>query len=158
MPIPNKAPEPPTIEQMLQEEMKEEEIEGYACDHCKPNRTVAVRKSTIWRLPRMLCLVAKRFTVDNRKIHTPIQFSNHESITFGQFFSPDSPEPSQKQAYQCFAIVDHHGSSGGGHYVAQAKSPLSDKWNLFNDESTQSLSGPVIGQSNYIYFLKAKKA
>ena len=157
MPISSKASEPPTIEQMLQEEMKEEEIEGYACDHCKPTRTIAVRKSTIWRLPRMLCLVAKRFTADNRKIHTPVQFPNHESITFGQFFSPDSPEPSQKQSYQCFAIVDHHGSSGGGHYVAQAKSPLSDKWNLFNDESTQSLGGPVIGQSNYIFFLKAKR-
>lgn len=158
MPI-TKTSEPPTIEEMLTEELKEEEIEGYACEHCKPTRTTAIRKPSIWRLPRMICLVAKRFSYDGRKIHTPIQFPNYESITFGQFFSKDSPEPSQKHKYQCFAIVDHHGSSGGGHYVAQAKSPLSDKWNLFNDETTHSLEGPRFGESNYIFFLKpASKA
>ena len=151
--------QPPTIEEMLKEELKEEEMEGYACDRCKPARTVAIRKPSIWRLPRMVCLVAKRFTYDGRKIHTPIQFPNYESISFSQFFSKDSPEPSQKHKYQCFATVDHYGSTGGGHYVAQAKSPLSDKWNLFNDESTQSLLGPKFGENNYIFFLKpASKA
>jgi ubiquitin C-terminal hydrolase len=153
MPIEMKG-QPPTIEDMLKEELKEEEIEGYACDHCKPTRTVAIRKPSIWRLPRMVCLVAKRFTYDGRKIHTPIQFPNYESISFSQFFSKDSPEPSQKHKYQCFATVDHYGSTGGGHYVAQAKSPLSDKWNLFNDESTQSISDPKFGENNYIFFLK----
>jgi ubiquitin C-terminal hydrolase len=146
--------QPSTIEDMLKEELKEEEIEGYACDRCKPARTVAIRKPSIWRLPRMVCLVAKRFTYDGRKIHTPIQFPNYESISFSQFFSKDSPEPSQKHKYQCFATVDHYGSTGGGHYVAQAKSPLSDKWNLFNDESTQSISDPKFGENNYIFFLK----
>ena len=153
MPIDMKG-EPPTIEDMLKEELKEEEIEGYACDRCKPRRTVAIRKPSIWRLPRMLCLVAKRFTYDGRKIHTPISFPNYESISFSQFFSKDSPEPSHKHKYQCFATVDHYGSTGGGHYVAQAKSPLSDKWNLFNDESTQPLSNPKFGENNYIFFLK----
>ena len=146
-----------TIEEMLTEELKEEEIEGYACEHCKPTRTVAIRKPTIWRLPRMVCLVAKRFTYDGRKIHTPITFDNYESISFSQFFSKDSPEPSHKHKYQCFAIVDHHGTSGGGHYVAQAKSPLSDKWNLFNDETTHSIESPRFGESNYIFFLKPAK-
>ena len=156
--MPIKTSGPSTIEEMLTEELKEEEIEGYACDHCKPTRTVALRKTTIWRLPRLVCLVAKRFTYDGRKIHTPITFPNYESISFSQFFSKDSPEPSHKHKYQCFAIVDHHGTSGGGHYVAQAKSPLSDKWNLFNDETTHSMESPRFGDTNYIFFLKPAKA
>lgn len=144
----------PTIETMLKEEFHEETIEGYACDHCKPERTTVKRTTSIWRLPRMLCLVLKRFTPDGRKIHTRIQFNNQEAMNFGSFFSPDSPEPSKNIYYDLFATVDHHGVAGGGHYTAQAKSPLTDAWSLFDDELAQPIPQPVFGESTYILILK----
>jgi ubiquitin carboxyl-terminal hydrolase 8 len=144
----------PTLESMLRDEFHEEKIEGYACEHCKPERPAVIRKSTIWRLPRMLCLVLKRFTMDGRKIHTKIQMDMKDPLNFKKYFSPDSPEPSKEEYYDIFATVDHHGVAGGGHYTAQAKSPLTDAWNLFDDESTQHLAAPYFGESTYILFFK----
>jgi ubiquitin carboxyl-terminal hydrolase 20/33 len=102
----------------------------------------------------MLCLSLKRFTPDGRKIHLPIQFDAKDVFTFREYFSADSPEPSQNQAYECFASVDHHGVAGGGHYTAQAKSPLTEKWHLFDDETAYSIAEPQFGESTYILFLK----
>lgn len=144
----------PTLNSMFQDELKEEMIEGYACETCSPTRTTVARKCSIWRLPRMICLVLKRFTPDGRKIHTNIQFSAQEPIVFRPYFSSDSPEPSQTQAYECFATVDHHGVAGGGHYTAQAKSPLTEKWHVFDDETATPISEPHFGESTYILFFK----
>ena len=144
----------PTIHTMMLDELKEERIEGYACEKCSPQRTTVLRKCSIWRLPRMFCLSLKRFGYDGRKIHTPIQFDTTSPICFGQYFSDDSPEPSRNTAYECFATVDHHGVAGGGHYTAQGKSPLSEKWHLFDDESAYSIDQPQFGESSYILFLK----
>lgn len=145
---------PPSLLTLFADELKEEEIEGYACDHCKPTRTTANRSAHIWRLPRMISLVVKRFTPDGRKVHTPVSLPNDTPITFSQYFSEDSPEPSKTQGYECFAIVDHHGVAGGGHYTAQAKSPLTEKWHMFDDETASPISEPTLGQSTYIVFLK----
>jgi ubiquitin C-terminal hydrolase len=159
LPLPNPSAvdlsgNPLTIQSMLADELKEERIDGYACEKCSPDRPTVVRKCSIWRLPRMMCLVLKRFTPDGRKIHTPMKFDSSESLTFTEHFSPDSPEPSQNQAYECFATVDHHGVAGGGHYTAQAKSPLTEKWHLFDDETAYPIAEPQFGQSTYIVFLK----
>ena len=144
----------PTIQSMLNEEFQEERIEGYACEKCSPDRPTVLCKRSIWRLPRMLVLSIKRFSYDGRKIHTPIRFNSKEIVSFGPIFSIDSPEPSRAQAYECFATVDHHGVAGGGHYTAQAKSPLSDAWHLFDDESAYPITEPQFGESTYMIFLK----
>jgi ubiquitin carboxyl-terminal hydrolase 8 len=144
----------PTLNQMLSDEFKEETIEGYACEKCSPHRPSVIRKCSIWRLPRMLCLSVKRFTPDGRKIHTPLQFSVNDQIQFSQYFTEDSPEPSKSQVYECFGSVDHHGVAGGGHYTAQAKSPLTEKWHLFDDETAYPLTEPQFGESTYILFFK----
>jgi ubiquitin C-terminal hydrolase len=143
-----------TIQKMLVEEFKEETIDGYACEKCKPDRPPVVCKRSIWRLPRMLILSVKRFNYDGRKIHTPLQFNAQEILSFQSIFSEDSPEPSKQQAYECFATIDHHGIAGGGHYTAQAKSPLTEKWHLFDDETAYSIAEPQFGESSYVLFLK----
>lgn len=154
LPVPAQSETPVTIESMLKEEFKAETIEGYACEKCSPVRTTATRQPSLWRLPRMMSLVLKRFTPDGRKVYTNFTMPPEQSLLFKEYFSPDSPEPSQQQAYECFATVDHHGSSGGGHYNAQAKSPLTEKWHLFDDETASPISEPHYGISTYILFLK----
>ena len=154
LPIPQKADIAPTFESLLKDEFHEETIEGYACEGCSPQRTTAKRTVRIWRLPRMVVLVVKRFTPDGRKIYTDFKFPQSEPVVFTNYFSVDSPEPSKYQGYECFATVDHHGSSGGGHYTAQAKSPLTEAWHMFDDETASSISEPNFGVSTYLLFLK----
>jgi ubiquitin C-terminal hydrolase len=153
VPIPKPSGTVPSMEELLDSELKEEEVEGFTCEGCKVRGTI-LRKPRIWRLPRMILLVLKRFTPDGRKIHTAISFPKSNSLTFTSIFSPDSPEPSQRQPYECFATIDHHGIAGGGHYTAQAKSPLSDKWHMFDDETVSSIGEPRFGEHTYIVFLK----
>lgn len=153
LPFPTNEPNA-SFEAMLKEEFHSETIEGYACEKCHPTRTTATKQTRIWRLPRMIVLVLKRFTPDGKKLYTNFHLPSKDGIQFQEFFSPESPEPSRHQAYECFATVDHHGSTGGGHYTAQAKSPLTDKWHIFDDETTSSISEPQLGVSTYILFLK----
>jgi ubiquitin carboxyl-terminal hydrolase 20/33 len=92
--------------------------------------------------------------MDGKKLYTNFQMPSNNSLVFKPYFSAESPEPSQYQPYECFASVDHHGSAGGGHYTAQAKSPLTDKWHTFDDETASSISEPQFGVSSYILFFK----
>jgi ubiquitin C-terminal hydrolase len=154
LPFPANLDRPPTLQEMLKEEFHEETIDGYACEKCSPTRTTAIRKTYLWRLPRMIVLSLKRFTPDGRKLYTNFTMQPQETVIFKDFFAPESPEPSQHQPYELFATVDHHGSSGGGHYTAQAKSPLTEKWHLFDDETASSMNEPQLGISSYILFLK----
>ena len=144
----------PTIKELLQKEMEEETITDYACDHCKPVRTTAIRKTRLWKLPRCLFVVVKRFTPDGRKVHGPISANHTDTLNFQEFFSDFSPEPSRQVNYKLYATVDHHGSTGGGHYTAQAESPINQKWYGYDDESTHILQQPCIGSSSYILFYK----
>ena len=35
--------------------------------------------------------------------------------------------------YDCYAVSNHFGNMGFGHYTAFAKNPLTDKWYEFDD-------------------------
>lgn len=37
--------------------------------------------------------------------------------------------------YDCYAVSNHMGGVGGGHYTAYAKNPINDKWYEFDDSS-----------------------
>ena len=53
--------------------------------------------------------------------------------------------------------MNHHGSSGGGHYNAHVKSPINGEWNVYDDESVGQLpekAKPHFGPMNYILFFR----
>ena len=51
-------------------------------------------------------------------------------------------------------IVDHHGSSRGGHYTAQCRSVVTNDWYRYDDESVHPLGKPEFGESTYMMFLE----
>jgi len=153
--VPTTLPEgPQTLKEMLKADWKEEEIEGYHCDKC-PARTVAKRKMAIWRLPRCLIVVQKRFLPDGRKITTQWKHEE-EPLCLGEFFSEASPEKSKKFEYGLQSLVDHHGSARGGHYTAQGLSPLDGKWYIYDDETTHHTEKPIMSPSTYVMIYRAK--
>jgi ubiquitin C-terminal hydrolase len=142
----------PTLIQCLQGELNEEIIEEYACDKCAPKRYSAVRKTRIWKLPTTLIIVLKRFTSNGRKIHTSIENINN-TIALTSIFSSNSPNKLNSN-YSVQSIVDHHGSSTGGHYTAQAKHVKENKWFLYDDQNVHPINNPIYGESTYILFLE----
>lgn len=146
--------QPPTIQEMLKKEWEPETIEDYQCDTCKA-RTTVERSISIWRLPRCLVVVLKRFTPDGRKIHTNWTYQG-DPINYTEFFSDASPERSRDFNFHVQSIVDHHGSARGGHYTAQGLSPLDGKWYLYDDENSNNIEKPFFGPSNYILLFRAQ--
>ena len=41
--------------------------------------------------------------------------------------------------YDCYAVSNHYGSMGFGHYTAYAKNPLTNKWYDFDDSRVQQV-------------------
>jgi ubiquitin C-terminal hydrolase len=146
--------QPPTIQEMLAKEWEPEMIDGYACDKCSPHRTQASRSVKIWRLPRCLVVMLKRFTPDGRKLNTAWTPPNG-ALNLREFFSEASPERSKDYQFGLQSIVDHHGSPRGGHYVAQGLSPLDGKWYLYDDETTHHIERPSLGHSSYVLIFRA---
>lgn len=136
-----------TLEEMLKDEFLPETIDGYDCEHCSPVRQTAIRKTYIWKLPKYVVVVLKRFTFDGRRINTPLQLAS-TTFTFNNLFSKVSPEYDVNASYNLLSIVDHHGGAQGGHYTAQCKT--NDKWHIYDDESSHSIEKPIIGMSTYM--------
>ena len=151
---PGVADEDNSLQGMLNREMEEEKITDYACDKCKERGSV-VRSHAIWRLPRNLFVVLKRFNFNGTKNPVPLNYDGGE-VSFKDAFAPQSPEISKNFTYELFGSVDHHGSHMGGHYTCQAISPLSQKWWLYDDESVYPMESPKFGPSTYILGYKLR--
>lgn len=62
-------------------------------------------------------------------------------------------KPSSKPIYELYAISNHYGGLGGGHYTAYAKN--NGKWYDFNDSSVRSCSeSSICGSGAYLLFYK----
>lgn len=147
--VPATATEPPSLASMLAEELKPEMIDGYDCEPCKA-KTTAKKSLAIWRMPQTMVVCLKRFSYTGQKIQTRV--APVGPTDFGAHFSDESPEKSK--TYGLRAIVDHHGSSGGGHYTAQCRHTETDTWVLYDDEGVKELPEPFFGHSTYMLFFR----
>jgi len=120
------------------------------CPTCKEHRQ-AWKKFDIWSVPPILVVHLKRFQYDRYSrdklgmlVDFPIQ-----SLDLSQFIlNKDGPPP----IYDLFAISNHSGGLGGGHYTAFGKNKDSNNWFLFNDSSCQQVDENVL-KSNSAYVL-----
>ena len=63
-------------------------------------------------------------------------------------------EPSETHSYELYAVSNHKGNCGGGHYTAYCKS-VSGVWHLFDDEDTRKVKDTdVITDAAYILFYR----
>jgi ubiquitin carboxyl-terminal hydrolase 2/21 len=140
------------LKQCVEKELEPEEIEGYMCDACK-QRCNTTKTTCIWRLPKVLIVTLKRFTPMGTKDGAPLNYDG-EPLSLGSLFADESGEETRNKNYKCFATVDHHGNHMGGHYTAQAMSPVWHKWHLYDDESAHMLEKPKYGHSTYILMFR----
>ena len=156
--VPSETAAEGSLESMIQTEFSPVTIADYDCESCRPTRQEAVQTVSIWRLPFYLIVHLKRFTADGKKIRTrlaPLPLLGEEPTSFGQFFSPISPEYNEKQSYRLISIVDHHGSSTGGHYTSQCRSTGDPtKWRLYDDDNCHKIANPMFGESSYMLWFE----
>lgn len=159
LPLPSEKTDP-NLYHCLDLFMEEEFLDGPErprCIRCDAKRKCSKRFS-IQRFPKVLVLHLKRFSSNGghqlgAKINTAIdypltdldlsRYCNRGAVSR----SPDSP------LYDLYAVIDHAGYAGAGHYTARCRHPYSGQWFHFNDAAVTAIdSGEIISSNAYILF------
>ena len=125
----------------------------WKCGNCK-NKVDATKKLSIYYVPRILIICLKRFHKESyyyRKNNEFIDFPL-ENLDMGKYIC--GPDKSHS-IYDLFAVSQHYGDTGGGHYTAICKN--SGKWYSYNDSSCSSSSpANVVTSSAYVLFYRRR--
>uniref|UniRef100_A0A0D9WVP5 Ubiquitin carboxyl-terminal hydrolase n=1 Tax=Leersia perrieri TaxID=77586 RepID=A0A0D9WVP5_9ORYZ len=126
------------LEAFLKEEPLGPEDMWY-CPCCKKHQQ-AMKKLDLWRLPEVLVIHLKRFSYT--------QFTRNKLETFVDFpirdldlssYVIDKSELSNCH-YRLYAISNHYGNMGGGHYTASIYHEEGNGWYKFDDECVRPIT------------------
>ncbi|KAJ0232840.1 putative ubiquitin carboxyl-terminal hydrolase 11 [Hirschfeldia incana] len=127
------------------------------CPACKEHRQ-AKKKLDLWKLPEILVVHLKRFTYSRflkNKIDTLVDFPIHDLDLSKYVMSKDG----QSCLYELYAVSNHYGGLGGGHYTACAKLMDEDKWYDFDDSRVSQVDESEIKASAaYVLFYRRVKS
>lgn len=125
-----------SLEECLDEFNKEEilsENDAWYCPRCKEHRR-ASKKFELWKTPDILVMHFKRFSASRGfrdKLDVFVDFPVEGLDMSGRV---EAPEPGESLIYDLFAVDNHYGGLGGGHYTAYAKNFMSGEWNEYNGD------------------------
>ena len=125
-----------TLDDCLDEFGKAEvlsESEAWFCPRCKAHRQ-ASKRFQIWKAPDILVVHLKRFSTQGRfrdKLDVLVDFPI-EGLDLSERVL--SPEEGKSLVYDLFAVDNHYGGLGGGHYTAFAKNFKDGVWYDYNGE------------------------
>ncbi|XP_057954341.1 ubiquitin carboxyl-terminal hydrolase 8 isoform X3 [Malania oleifera] len=109
-----------SLYQCLEAFLKEEPLgpeDMWYCPGCKKHRQ-ASKKLDLWRLPEILVIHLKRFSYSRftkNKLETYVDFPVDNLNLSAYIAQKDDQSPYH---YMLYAISNHYGSMGGGHYTA----------------------------------------
>ncbi|XP_014513603.1 ubiquitin carboxyl-terminal hydrolase 9 [Vigna radiata var. radiata] len=121
------------------------------CPRCKEHRQ-ATKKLDLWKLPEILVFHLKRFSYSRylkNKLDTFVNFPIHNLDLTKYVKSKDG----QSYVYDLYAISNHYGGLGGGHYTAYCKLIEDNKWCHFDDSHVTTVTEAEIKSSAaYVLF------
>lgn len=130
-----------TLDDCLNEFGKEEilsEMDMWYCPRCKEHRR-ASKKLELWKTPDILVFHLKRFSssaLRRDKLDVLVDFPMEGlDLTSRVLESEDG----KKEVYDLFAVDDHWGGLGGGHYTAFAKNFHDHEWYEYNGKFSRSM-------------------
>jgi len=136
-----------TINDCFAEFRKEELLDDdnkWYCNKCK-DHVQATKQLEIFKAPPIIIINLKRFKTGKvqarysmfgggggggSKIDTEVDFPL-EGLDMSQFIQ--GAQKHENMIYDCYAVSNHFGGMGFGHYTAYAKNPLNGKWYDFDD-------------------------
>ena len=139
----------------------EETLSGndkWYCSKCKDHVT-AQKKMEVYKAPDYLIIHFKRFAVQRnvmfgtRKLNDFINFPV-TGLDLNAYIKADS---SQENIYDLYAVSNHFGTLGAGHYTAFAKNPYYKKWFNFDDSHVdRATEKDVVTKAAYVLFYKRR--
>ena len=140
------------FEAFREEETLKRGNEWYCCK-CKKH-VLAKKKMDLFYLPKLFVICLKRFSKgrywgkNDDNVDFKINNMNMKDFVCG----PDK----DNSIYDCFAVSQHYGSTGGGHYTAICKN-IDGNWYGYNDSSCHRASeSEVVSSAAYVIFYRRK--
>lgn len=149
-----------TLDECLDEFEREEilsEQDTWYCPRCKEHQR-ASKKFELWKTPDILVMHLKRFSSAGLRrdkldveVDFPIQGLDLSSRVL-------ATEEGKNEVYDLFAVDDHWGGLGGGHYTAFAKSFVDGEWYEYNDSSAsrQKDTSGIVSRGAYLLFYRRR--
>eukprot|EP00004_Rigifila_ramosa_P018775 TRINITY_DN470_c0_g1_i6.p1 TRINITY_DN470_c0_g1~~TRINITY_DN470_c0_g1_i6.p1 ORF type:complete len:1007 (-),score=229.61 TRINITY_DN470_c0_g1_i6:88-3000(-) len=133
------------------------EEDKWFCPQCKDDKC-ATKKFDIQRLPAILVVHLKRFQYTKYfrdKIDTFVDFPV-EGLDLSSL-QRNMRDQQTSAIYDLFAVSNHMGGMGGGHYTAYAKNSLNQRWYLFDDSYASEVDVSRIKSSSaYVLFYQRR--
>ena len=128
------------------------------CSKCD-KRIEVTKKFSIFYVPRLMIICLSRFSKESRygygsygKNGEFIDFPL-ENLDMGKYISGPDKEHS---IYDLFAVSQHFGGTGGGHYTAVCKN-YDGNWYSYNDSScSRTTPSNVVSSSAYVLFYRRR--
>jgi len=144
-----------SLVECLKEYSKEERLEEgekWYCPKCKDIKE-STKKIEIWKLPNILIIHFKRFKFTRHKrckIRSCINFPIYDFDLTNIVASKQRDVP----IYDLFAISNHQGTLGRGHYTCAAKNRDDNEWYSFSDSQVQKVdqTSKLVTSSAYLIF------
>ena len=108
------------------------ENDAWYCPRCKEHRR-ATKTFELWKAPDVLVIHLKRFSAQgrfNNKLDVMVDFPL-EGLDLSSRLATKQ-EDGKSPVYDLFAVDNHYGGLGGGHYTAYAKNFLDKIWYEYN--------------------------
>jgi ubiquitin C-terminal hydrolase len=130
------------LKEFKQTELLDEDNKWY-CNKCK-DHVQATKTLEIFRVPRILVISLKRFKtsrskygyggmgLSGQKLDTQVSFPL-EGLDMTPFVLSETQKKNTSLIYDCYAVSNHFGSAGFGHYTAYAMNPFTKSWYNFDD-------------------------
>jgi len=135
------------------------ESDAWYCSKCQDFKC-ATKKLDLYNSPDILIIHLKRFsyTQQNRdRINTLVTFPI-ENLDIRDYVL--DAESKKDAIYDLFAVSDHMGDLGGGHYTACAKNLKNQKWYHLDDTSASSINdvSQIVSSSAYVLYYSRRNA
>lgn len=144
------------LEAFLREEPLVPEDMWY-CPKCKERRQ-ASKKLDLWRLPEVLVIHLKRFSYSRsmkHKLETFVNFPIHDFDLTNYIANKNN---SRRQLYELYALTNHYGSMGSGHYTAHIKLVDENRWYNFDDSHISPITEDEVNTAAaYVLFYRRVK-
>ena len=150
-----------TLDDLLEYFCSNENLEKgneWKCTKCG-KKVTATKQFSLFYLPRLLIICFSRFSKGGYgygygKNDCYIDFPIN-NLDMGKYISENKSDRDFSK-YDLFAVSQHFGGCGGGHYTAICKN-YDGNWYRYNDSSvSRSSSGNVVDSSAYVLFYRRK--
>ncbi len=134
------------------------DINEWQCQYCKKHHEQFKKKIEIYKSPHILIIQLKRFTT-NFKLDTFVEYPIEGLNLQNYVISKENNEEKDQNLYDLFAVSNHFGQMGSGHYIAYAKNCYDKYWYKFDDSSVIRVSEKdIVCKDAYVLFYRKRNS